>query len=104
MALSKLWIFVSIVIGVFAVSALFGWMMLQAGKSIERSDSDPKRRRRLLILLATVYVVSIVGGISGVIRGTQPVPSLVGLPIPLLIVYVLLRAALPPKVPPQSKS
>jgi hypothetical protein len=104
MAVSTFWMFTGIVLGVFAISGLFGWMMWQAAKSIERSDSDPRYRRRQIALLAAVYVVSMVVGITQVVRGKQSVLSLAGLPIPLLIVYVLLRTALRTKTPPQGKS
>ena len=100
-ALSKLGTFVSIVVGVFAASALLGWLLFRAGKSMDSANLDPIYRRRLFALLAGVYVISMMVGVSGVIRGTQPVWSLVCLPIPLLIAYVLLRAASRTKVPPQ---
>lgn len=99
--MSKLWTFVSAVVGVFAASALLGWFMFRAGKSLDRANSDPRYRRRQLLLLAGVYVFSMLIGVSGVIRGEQPVWSLLGLPIPLLIVYFLLRTASRTKVPPQ---
>ena len=46
-------------------------------------------------------VVSMVVRIGEVIGGDQPVWSFVFLPIPLLIVYSLLRTARQTKVPPQ---
>jgi len=60
---------------------------------MDRANSDPRYRRRQLILLVAVYVVSMVVGVSEAIRGYQPALSLVGLPIPLLLVYWLLRTA-----------
>jgi hypothetical protein len=93
--------FISVVVGVVTASALIGWTMFRAAKSWDRAASDPRYRRRQLILLAAVYVVSIMFGVSELIRGNQPVLSLVGLPIPLLIVYWLLRTAGRTKVPPQ---
>jgi len=98
--LSKLWTFISVVVGVFVASALLGWFMLRLGKSMDRANSDPRYRRRQIVLLVGVYVVSMVVGVSGVIGGSQPVWSLVFLPIPLLIVYSLLRTARQTKVQP----
>jgi len=98
---SNLWTVISIVVGVFSVSALFGWMMFRAAKSWERADLDPRYRRRKLILGAAIYVVAIVIGLSQVIRGNEPVETLAGLPIVLLLVYWLLRTASHTKIPPQ---
>ena len=75
--------------------------MFRAVKSLDRLNSDPGYQRRLFILLAGVYVVSMVVGVNAVIREDQPVWSLVGLPIPVLMAYFLLRTASRTKVPPQ---
>ena len=76
-------------------------VMFLTAKSTIRSASDPRCRDRQLFLLATVYVVSITVSVTEVIRGNQPVLSLVALPIPLLLVYWLLRTASRTRVPPQ---
>ena len=99
--MSKLWTIFSVVVGVFAASALLGWFMFRLGKSMDRANSEPRYRRRQIVLLVGVYVVSMVVGVSEVIGGNRPVWSLVFLPIPLLIVYFLLRAARQTKVPRQ---
>jgi hypothetical protein len=62
--LSNLWMIISLVLGVFAASALFGWIMFRVAKSMDRSNSDPRYRRRIFILLAAVYVVSMTVGVS----------------------------------------
>ena len=99
--MSKLWTLVSVVIGVFAASAIFGWVMFKMGKAMDRLNSDSSYRRRYFILLASVYVVSMVVGVGEVVLGYQPLWSLVGLPIPLLFVYFLLRTVGRTKTPPQ---
>jgi hypothetical protein len=99
--MNSLWTFISAVVGVFAVSALFGWMMFRAAKPWDRAASDPRYRRQKLFLLYAVYVLSMVVGIGEVLRRNQPVQSLLGLPIPLLIAYWLMRTASRTKVPPQ---
>ncbi len=99
--MTKVWTFVSVVVGVFTASALFGWLMFRAAKSADRCNSDPSYRRRQFILLAGIYVVSMVFGVTEVIRGEEAVWSLVFLPIPLLIVYFLLRMASQTNAPPQ---
>ena len=93
---------IGVVVGVSAASAIFGWIMFKMSKAMDRLDSDPSYRRRYFLLMASVYVASMVFGVGGVITGDRPVWSLVVLPIPLLFVYFLWRAASRTKVPPSS--
>jgi Ca2+/Na+ antiporter len=90
---SRIWTTVVVVFAVIAVSALLGLMMYGLGKHTERSQSNPKYRRRNAILLAAIYVFSMYAGISGVVRGEEPAWTLIFLPIPIVLVYVLLRSA-----------
>jgi hypothetical protein len=62
--LTTLWTIISVVVGVFTATALFGWFMFRAAKSMDRSNTDPRYRRRQFILLAGVYVVSMAVGVS----------------------------------------
>ena len=102
LSLSNLWMFISVVVGVLTAGlCMVRVVMFLTAKSTIRSASDPRCRDRQLFLLATVYVVSITVSVAAVIRGNQPVLSLVGLPIPLLLVYWLLRTASRTRVPPQ---
>jgi hypothetical protein len=49
---------------------------------------------------AAVYGFGIVYGVSQVLTGNAPAQALLGLPIPLLLVWVYLRAAKRVKIPP----
>jgi Ca2+/Na+ antiporter len=86
---SNLWTSVVTVVAVFATSALFGWTMFRLAKSA----GSLRYRRRRKLLLAAIYVFSMVFAVGQVIRGNQPAWSLLFLPIPLFFVYWLLRTA-----------
>lgn len=81
--------FICVVVAVFAA----GWMMLRLAKSVDRYAVDSRYRRRRSLLLATIYIFSMVLGIGEVIRGNHPAWSLLFLPIPLWFIYHALRTA-----------
>ncbi len=91
---------VTAVIGVLVISALLAWGMLRVAKSSERAERDPRYLRRLLFRGGALYIVTTVFGIVGVATGREPVQTLFGLPIVLLIIWLLLRAASRVKIPP----
>jgi MFS family permease len=97
---NKLWAFTIIVAGVLAFSALLGLLMFRWGKSIDRMEREPRYRRRWMYYGAAVYGFGIVYGVSQVLTGNAPAQALLGLPIPLLLVWVYLRAAKRVKIPP----
>jgi hypothetical protein len=97
---SNLWTVISLVVAVFAVSALFGWTMFRFAKSMERTHWDPKYRRRKLLYGAAIYGVGIVAGVAEVLSGDAPPATLLALPIPLLLVWWFLRLAKQVKIPP----
>lgn len=83
--MSKLWMFLTTVGGVFAAAALGGWMMHRAAKSMDRAERAPKYRRRLLYTGAAVYGFGIVAGVSQVLSGDAPPAALLAAPIPCFL-------------------
>lgn len=97
---NALWVVTIIVAVVFAVSALLGLLMSRWGKSMDRMEREPRYRRRWMYYGAAVYGFGIVYGVSQVLTGNAPAQVLLGLPIPLLLVWFCLRAAKRVKIPP----
>jgi hypothetical protein len=100
--MSKLWMFLQIVVGVFVAAALGGWAMHRAAKSADRAEQDAKYRRRLFYRGAALYGFGLFVGISQVLSGNAPPATLFAAIIPLLFVWSFLRAAKRVKVPPES--
>lgn len=98
--MSKLWTLICVIVGVSVASVLFGWMMFRFAKSMDRAERDPKHKRRILLRSAAIYGFGIVLGVSQVVTGDAPLKTLLALPIPLLIVWMYLRAARQVKTPP----
>jgi len=68
-------------------------------------ERDPKYLRRWLIGGATFYVFGVLLGIIEIARGEKPIQALIGLPIPLLMIWIFVRTILsaaigmrPPKI------
>lgn len=99
--MGKLETLTTIILWVFGVAALLGWASFRAGRLMDRSDRDPRYRRRLLILGSTIYVLGIVAGVAQVVSGSAPPITLLGLTIPLLFVWFFLRAGSRTKIPPE---
>lgn len=93
--------FATAIVTVFAVAALFGWMMFRAGQSADRSARDPRYRRQQMALIAVVYSVFLAYGITQIAFGRLPRLDLVGLIIPILFVWYFWRAASRTKIPPE---
>jgi hypothetical protein len=91
----------TIIIGVLALSALLGWMMWRMAKAVERAERDPRYVRRWLMIFGTLYGLGALTGVGKVISGTAPPFSLIGLAIPLTIVWYCFRAVIHMKVPPK---
>ena len=100
--MNKLWTITIIVTVVIAVSALLGLLMSRWGKSMDRMEREPRYARRWMYYGAAVYGFGAVYGISGVLTGSSPAWTLLGLPIPLLLVWAFLRTAKRIKIPPGS--
>jgi MFS family permease len=97
---NKLWTFSIIVAVVFAVSVLLGLLISRWGKSIDRMEREPRYRRRWMYYGAAIYGVGAVYGVSQVLSGNAPPQALLALPIPLLFIWLYLRAAKSIKIPP----
>ena|SRR5215472_395431 len=98
--MSKLWTLTSILVGVSAASALLGWMAFRLARHMDRVEREPRYRRRWLLYGAAIYGFGIVAGISQVLSGDAPPATLLVVPIPLLFVWLYLRAAKRVKIPP----
>ena len=92
----------AVIIGVSVTTAIFVWILWQGWKETEHAETDLRHRRRIILRLGLVYVVTSVIGVAGVVSGREPKESLIGLPIALLLAWFLLRAVLKVKVPPRS--
>jgi hypothetical protein len=92
----------AVIIGVSVTTVIFVWIIWRGWKSTERAETDLRHRRRIFVRLGLVYVVSSVIGVAGVLSGREPKESLLGLPVAVLLAWLLLRTALRMKVPPQN--
>ena len=101
--MSKLWTLISIVVGVSAASTLLGWMTFRLARHMDRVEGEPRYRRRWLLYGAAVYVFGIVAGVSQVFSGDAPPTTLLFVPIPILFVWLYLRAAKQVKIPPDPR-
>jgi hypothetical protein len=88
-----------VIVGVLATTALLAWMMWRVCKSVERAERDPKYLRRHLFWFGMIYVFAAVFGVEEVVRGKEPIQSLIGLPIGLTLAWLWLRTASRIKVP-----
>ncbi len=93
--------FGALVIGITLACFVLVLMLLRSAKSADLAARDPKYARGQMLLLAVVYVTGMVCGVVEVMRGELPLLSLLGLVVPALLVWWLLRARGRIKVPPQ---
>ena len=98
-----MWTLITIVIGVTAASAILGWMAFRLARHMNRIEQEPTYRRRWLLYGAAIYGVGIVAGVSQVFSGDAPPIALLGVPIPILIVWLCLRSAKQVKIPPDPR-
>jgi membrane protein implicated in regulation of membrane protease activity len=105
---SKLWAPICVIVGVSAVSVLLGWRMFRFAESMDRAERDPEYKRqyqrRAHLRSAAIYGFAIVVGVWQVLSGAAPLQVLLVLPILLLLVLVLLRAAKQLKTPPNQRA
>jgi hypothetical protein len=90
-----------VIVGVVVFGFLLGYGVWRAAKSGDRASHDPRYRRRVLIRGAIVYIVVGVFIIVGVGARKERVEALYGLPVGVIIVWLLLRTAIRTKVPPK---
>jgi hypothetical protein len=76
------------------VTAVGGWVLFQAMNSVAKSARNPKLFRGSLIFLTVFYVVNTIIVFSGVVSGSRPPYALVGLPIPILMMWFFWRSAM----------
>ena len=67
----------------------------------DRAIHDPRYRRRMLIRAAIVYIVVGVFIIVGVVARKERVEALYGLPVGVIVIWLLLRTAIKTKVRPR---
>jgi hypothetical protein len=67
---------------------------------VDRAEHDVRYQRRLLLIGVLLYILNAANVIFKVVAGRQPIQMLLGLPIPLLIAWYLVRRARRVKVPP----
>jgi hypothetical protein len=89
-----------VIAGVSVATAVLAWMLWRVCKSVQRAERDPRYLRRRLFWLGIIYVGAAVFGIEEVVRGKEPIQSLIGLPIGLAFAWFWLRMASRVKVPP----
>jgi hypothetical protein len=91
----------TIIIGVLVFGLLLGYGLWRAGESADRAIHDPRYRRRMLIRGGIVYIIVGVFIIVGVAARKEHVEALYGLPVGVIIIWLLLRTAIKTKVPPR---
>jgi hypothetical protein len=97
-------VIVTIVVGVLAASAIFGWSAIILWKHVDRSDRDARYRRRWLLIYGSLYTLNTAAVLADVATGRKPLQSLLGLPIALLIVWYFFRQARRVKIPPDERT
>lgn len=90
---------VAAIIGVFAATGVLIWGLWRMVRTAERAERDPRFRRRILVSGALLYGGAALYAVILVVAGSEPIQSLLGLPISALLVWFFLRAALATKVP-----
>jgi hypothetical protein len=91
---------VLIILVVLGTSALFGWSAWLICQTANRAERDPRFRRRLLLVVASVYAFGVLNGVSDVLSGKQSAWSLIFVPIPAAIIWAYVKAAIRVKIPP----
>jgi hypothetical protein len=76
-------------------------MMWRLAQAVERAERDPRYVRRWLILFGILYGFGALTSVAKVMSGNAPPLSLIGLAIPVFIVWYCFRGALRMKVPPK---
>jgi hypothetical protein len=91
----------TIIIGVLVFGLLLGYGVRWAAEAGDRATNDPRYRRRMLGLCGVVYIVVGIFIIVEVAVRKEPVQVLYGLPIGVIIAWLLFRAVTKTKVPPK---
>jgi len=90
-----------IVVGVLVATGVLVVAMWGAFRDNERAERDSRFQRRLLRRGGLVYIFAAVFVTYEVATGQEPIYSLIGIPIPLLIGWLWFRAASKVKVRPR---
>jgi len=90
----------TVIVGVLGTTAILILMLWRLTKSVGRAERDPKYLRRNMRLLGLIYVGAAVFAIVEVATGQEPIQTLFGLPIGLLLAWLWLRQAGKVKIPP----
>lgn len=61
-----------VVSGISLATAMFGWIMWRTWKSVESAEPDSPDRRRILLRLGSIYVVSAVIAVAAVLHLESP--------------------------------
>ncbi len=85
---------------VTVTTALLVWGCFRLIRDVERMQRDPKRLRRLCLVLASLYIAAAVYGTVEVVIGDEPPIGLIGLPIAALFIWNLIRRLSNVKTPP----
>ena len=90
-----------IIVGVLVATGFFVIALWKAFRDQERAERDRRYLRRVLLRAGLIYVFGAIFGTYEAVTGNQPIQSLIGLPIVLLLAWFYVRSALKLKVPPQ---
>jgi hypothetical protein len=88
-------------IGIFVASAFLVLFLWWGFRSFEKGEKSPKRRRRNIIAVGILYSAIAAYNILRIIVGAEPVKTLIGLPIGLLLIWAYFRGASEVKIPPE---
>ncbi|HEU5232476.1 MAG TPA: hypothetical protein VFU50_06425 [Terriglobales bacterium] len=89
---------VAAIVGVLAATGVLIWVF-GAWSEQPNALNETRFRRRILVSGALLYGGAALYAVILVVAGSEPVQSLLGLPISALLVWFFLRAALGTKVP-----
>jgi hypothetical protein len=88
------------ILGILVATAALGCALWWSASSMRRLQTEPRYRRRFLFWAASLYGAFILFTLLEVTLRHEPIQSLAGLPIGLVILWLLLRSAVRTKVPP----
>ena len=90
------------IVGVLLFTGVLAFGLWRVCKSAERAERDPKYLRRIFLFFGIIYLCAAVLQVIDVMRGNNPMITLLGLPVGLGLAWLGFRMARRVKVPPSS--
>ena len=90
----------AIIAGVLGMCALVVFGLFRMARHLGRMEKEPRYRRRFLLGIGLLYLVSLVYCTVQVLTGDLPKESLFGFPVAALLGWTFIRGGIRAKVPP----